>query len=144
MIAYEREFLKAHKQVDQLIADVKSLNCNTIIAQVRKRGDSLYRKSLEPFTEDATIPEGFDPLDDLLAKGHQAGLQVHAWVNVNAVWPGTAKPPKDSKHIFNEHGPNADKDNTWLTRDDEGNIKFASGHFTDPGHPDFARSRDGF
>src|SRR5438876_1238265 len=65
--------IKTPQQVDQLIADVKSLNCNTIIAQVRKRADSLYRNSLEPFTEGAAIPAGFDPLADLLEKGHKAG-----------------------------------------------------------------------
>src|SRR5262245_28792896 len=128
--------IKTPQQVDQLISDVKSLNCNTIIAQVRKRGDALFRKSIEPFTEDATIPADFDPLADLLAKAHKAGLQVHAWVNVNTVWPSSAQPPKSPDHIFNKHGPKASDDETWLTRDDNGNIKFSSGYFTDPGHPE--------
>lgn len=131
--------IKTPQQVDQLITDMKSLNCNTIIAQIRKRGDALFRKCIEPFTEDAAIPAGFDPLADLLEKGHKAGLQVHAWVNVNTVWPGSGSPPKSPDHIFNKHGPKASDEETWLTHDDKGNIKFSSGYFTDPGHPDYAR-----
>src|SRR5262245_66229477 len=69
--------IKTPQQVDQLIKDVKALNCNTIVAQVRKRGDALFRKRIEPFTQDSTIPEGFDPLADVLEKAHKAGIQVH-------------------------------------------------------------------
>jgi uncharacterized lipoprotein YddW (UPF0748 family) len=54
--------------MDKLVADLKSLHCNAVIVQVRKRGDALYRDSLEPFTPDAAIPAGFDPLGDLVAK----------------------------------------------------------------------------
>jgi dipeptidyl aminopeptidase/acylaminoacyl peptidase/uncharacterized lipoprotein YddW (UPF0748 family) len=130
--------IKTPQQVDRLIADVRLLHCNTIIAQVRKRGDALFRKSIEPFADDAAIPEGFDPLADLLEKGRQAGLQIHAWVNVNTAWPGSGPPPKSPKHLFHQHGPAASDSDTWLTRDDKGNVKFSSGYFTDPGHPAYA------
>src|SRR5262245_34928414 len=71
---------KPPAQVDKLVAAAKSLNLNTLIVQVRKRGDALFRKALEPFADDASILAGFDPLADLLAKAHRADLQVHAWV----------------------------------------------------------------
>ena len=55
--------IKTPQQVDQLVADAKELRCNLIVAQVRPRANSLFRNSLEPFSEDAAIPDGFDPLE---------------------------------------------------------------------------------
>jgi uncharacterized lipoprotein YddW (UPF0748 family) len=129
---------KTPEQVQQLIADLKSMNCNAVVAQVRKRGDALFRKSVEPFAEDHAIPEGFDPLAALLDAAHKEGIQVHAWVNVSTIWPGDAAPPKSPDHVFNRNGPGTSGRDDWLSRDDAGNVRFGSGHFVDPGHPDYA------
>lgn len=129
---------KTPEQVGQLVADLKACHCNAVIVQVRKRGDALFRRSIEPFTEDKAIPAGFDPLSALLDAAHPLGIQVHAWVNVGTVWPGTAAPPKSPDHIFNRHGPSSTGRDDWLSRDDAGSQRMASGYFTDPGNPDFA------
>ncbi|MBX7104227.1 MAG: family 10 glycosylhydrolase [Gemmataceae bacterium] len=131
--------IKTPEQAAKLIADLKSLNGNTLIVQVRKRGDALFRKSVEPFAEDATIPEGFDPLGHLLKLAKEQGVQVHAWVNVSTIWPGKGDAPKSPDHVFNKHGLNATGRANWLSMDDSGNPKFGSGHFVDAGHPDYAQ-----
>jgi uncharacterized lipoprotein YddW (UPF0748 family) len=129
--------IKTPDEVDKLIADAKSLHINALIVQVRKRGDALFRKSLEPFTDDPQIPPGFDPLGDLLAKAHAADIQVHAWVNVGTLWPASAAPPKSRQHIYHTHGPGAKGRDLWLTQDEHGTVKFATGYFLDSGHPDY-------
>src|SRR5262245_10137329 len=78
--------IKTPEQVDRLVEDVKAVHCNTIIAQVRKRGDAYFRKTVDPFTEDPAVPAGFDPLAVLLEKAHKSGIQVHAWVNAMTLW----------------------------------------------------------
>lgn len=129
--------IKTPEQTARLIADLKSVNGNTLIVQVRKRGDALFRRSVEPFAEDPTIPAGFDPLGHLLEAAHKEGIQVHAWVNVSTIWPGSGAPPKSADHVFNRHGADKPGRDNWLACDDSGKYKFSSGHFTDPGHPDY-------
>lgn len=130
--------IKTPEQTAKLIAELKSIGGNAVIVQVRKRGDALFRRSIEPFAEDPTIPEGFDPLGHLIRAAHAEGIQVHAWVNVSTIWPGRGEPPKSADHVFNRHGPTATGRADWLSRDDAGARRFESGHFVDPGHPDSA------
>ncbi len=59
---------------------------NTLLVQVRGRGDAYFTSSLEPrAAELQRQPASFDPLATVLAEAHEAGLRVHAWVNVNLV-----------------------------------------------------------
>jgi uncharacterized lipoprotein YddW (UPF0748 family) len=128
--------IRKPKEVDELIRDMKSLNMNLIIAQIRRRGDAYYRKTTEaPFTEDPAVPAGFDPLHDLLTKAHAEGIQVHAWINAMTLWRSQDGPPKAKSHPFNQHGPQAQGDECWLNCDERGNAKFPVGYFLDPGHP---------
>jgi uncharacterized lipoprotein YddW (UPF0748 family) len=127
--------IKTPEQVDQLIQDVKATNCNTIIAQVRKRGDAYFRKTVDPFTEDPAVPAGFDPLADLLEKAHKNGVQVHAWVNAMTLWRAQDQAPASPRHVFNLHGPGKTGRDSWLTCDEKGQTKFPVGYFLDAGHP---------
>ena len=53
--------LKTRAQIDTLVAHVVEANANTIVAQVRRRGDSFYAISIEPFTDDTGVEPGLDP-----------------------------------------------------------------------------------
>ena len=71
---------------------------NTLIVQVRGRGDAFYESRYEPRSFVlARQPASFDPLAVMLATAHRAGLKVHAWVNVNLV--SDAEPPAARRHI---------------------------------------------
>jgi uncharacterized lipoprotein YddW (UPF0748 family) len=75
---------------------------NTLIVQVRGRGDAFYQSRLEP--RPAVLdrqPPAFDPLALMLATAHRAGLEVHAWVNVNLV--SDAEPPAARRHVVYTH-----------------------------------------
>src|SRR4029077_6031801 len=76
--------IKSAAQIEKLVADAKRANLNTLIVQVRKRGDAYFNKSIEPRATDIGGPRDFDPLEYLLRLAHSASprIQVHAWVNV--------------------------------------------------------------
>jgi len=126
--------IRSKQEADQLIADAVRNNFNTLFIQVRRRGDSLYLKSLEPPLENPACEAGFDPLAYVVSAAHQAGLEVHAWMNAMALWRDEP-PPHDSNHVFNRHGPTALADENWLTSLVSGSHKFPVGYFLDPGHP---------
>jgi uncharacterized lipoprotein YddW (UPF0748 family) len=59
---------------------------NTLIVQVRGRGDAFYASAWEP-RADALAPADptFDPLALTIQEAHRRGLAVHAWVNTHLV-----------------------------------------------------------
>ncbi len=75
---------------------------NTLIVQVRGRGDAYYDSRYEPRPALlAKQPASFDPLELMVERAHRAGLKVHAWVNVNLV--SDAEPPAARQHIVYLH-----------------------------------------
>lgn len=75
---------------------------NTLIVQVRGRGDAYYDSRYEPRPPLLDKqPSTFDPLALMLERAHRAGLKVHAWVNVNLI--SGADPPSNRKHVVYLH-----------------------------------------
>jgi uncharacterized lipoprotein YddW (UPF0748 family) len=137
-----RDGAKTPAQIDQLIQDAVTANINTLIVQVRRRGDSYYNNSLEPRTEDPNLPAGFDALQYLIDKAHAKHLEVHAWLNTLVAW-NSSIPPKDPNHIWNLHGPQATGKDNWMSycrnynkAGQNWSDKLSSSYFLDPGHPD--------
>lgn len=126
--------IRSAGEAQQLVADAKRLNINTLFVQVRRRGDALYASTLEPPLDDPAFDPRFDALANIVREAHAAGIQVHAWINAMPVWRDEA-PPRDPLHVFGLHGDNAPGDACWLTRSREGNARFPVGYFLDPGHP---------
>lgn len=86
-----------------IVKFAKDYGFNTLVVQVRGRGDALYKSDYEPRSEllkDQS--DDFDPLGMLLEEGHKAGLQMHAWINANFTW-GSGDPPVSPDHIVNKH-----------------------------------------
>ena len=126
--------IRSPEEVRQLVADATRTHVNTLIVQVRRRGDALYTGGLEPPLDDPNYDPSFDALANVIEAAHAAGLQVHAWINAMPVWRDEA-PPKDPRHVFNQHGPDAAGEDCWLTGGRDGAKKFPVGYFLDPGHP---------
>ena len=81
-----RTSLISPQAIDELVATARDNRFNTLLVQVRGRGDAYYASALEPrSTELQRQPLTFDPLATVLERGHAAGLSVHAWVNVNLI-----------------------------------------------------------
>lgn len=114
-----------------MINYVDACNCNVVLVEVRKRADAYYTSSYEPIGWSITPQAGYDPLADIVTKGHDAGLEVHAWVVVNRAWTSTTPPPSTTpQHIFNAHPE-------WFSLTDSGSMFQEDGcSWTDPGHPE--------
>lgn len=73
---------------------------NTLLVQVRGRGDAYYASSFEPYPDLLTFdgPPDFDPLMMTVDAAHAAGLEVHAWMNMHLV-QGMGPLPSDRDHL---------------------------------------------
>ncbi|HJR59300.1 MAG TPA: family 10 glycosylhydrolase [Vicinamibacterales bacterium] len=128
------EGIRSAREADDLVAAAKRANLNTLIVQVRRRGDALYARGIEPPLDDPAYDPSFDALAYIVDAGHRAGLEVHAWINAMPVWRDET-PPLDPRHVFNRHGLSAPGHENWLTSSPAGEHKFPVGYFLDPGHP---------
>ena len=126
--------IRTPDEAARLVEDATRTRLNTLIVQVRRRGDALYVGGLEPPLDDPDYDPSFDALAHIVDKAHAAGLQVHAWINAMPVWRDEA-PPRDPRHVFNLHGPAAVGSDCWLTSARSGGTRFPVGYFLDPGHP---------
>ena len=126
-------------QIDDVIAQTQALHLNAIVAQVVRRGDCFCNRALAPRTDQPGVdPAPFDPLDTLINKAHQNGIEVHAWVIATAVWRGSTPPPQPN-HPFNLHGTSAAGSANWLTKRSDGVQQISTDWVLDPGHPDAAQ-----
>lgn len=73
------------KKFDAIIAGAKNCGMNTLIVHVRPYGDALYKSAYYPWSHivggTQGVDPGYDPLKDMVAAAHKAGMQIHAWVN---------------------------------------------------------------
>jgi uncharacterized lipoprotein YddW (UPF0748 family) len=98
-----RDALASPRSVERMIDFAKQARIHLIFLQVRGRGDAYYRSLLVPpgAELEASINE-FDPLERTLVLARQAGISVHAWVNVYYVWSNPDKAPPAS-HVLTQH-----------------------------------------
>ncbi len=98
-----RASLASPQSIAQLVDTARTYGFNTLLVQVRGRGDAYYQSDIEPRAEDLEDqPASFDPLAALLPAAHAAGLRVHAWVNVNLVSSAFGLPTSPS-HVVYRH-----------------------------------------
>lgn len=73
---------------------------NTLLVQVRGRGDAYYQSRLEPRAHTLQgQPLTYDPLDVVVQEAHARGMAVHAWVNAYLVASGLT-PPVQPAHLL--------------------------------------------
>src|SRR5207247_2607775 len=72
---------------------------NTLILQVRGRGDAYYRSRWEPPPPALASRNGYDALDRTIREAHRRGLRVHAWINTQLVANADSL-PTDSTHFI--------------------------------------------
>lgn len=90
-------------RVDKVVEVASQVNINTLLVQVRGRGDAYYNSDLAPKAEELeAAPKGFDPLDQVIRRAHAEGMEVHAWINVYLLWSAGA-PPRSMLHAVNAH-----------------------------------------
>ena len=98
-----RTSLGSADSIGTLVRTARDHGFNTLLVQVRGRGDAYFASGIEPRAADLQRkPTTFDPLATVLAQAHEAGLRVHAWVNVNLV-SSAADLPVAPTHLVHRH-----------------------------------------
>jgi len=98
-----RTSLTSVSKIQSMVKAAAENGFNTLIVQVRGRGDAYYRSRQEPrATELKDQPADFDPLAVTLAEAKQRGLKVHAWLNTSLLANLDAL-PTDPRHVYNKH-----------------------------------------
>jgi uncharacterized lipoprotein YddW (UPF0748 family) len=73
-----------------IIQSMKNANFNTVVFQVRSRGDVMYPSAIEPWAAALSnssgiiygTDPGYDPLQYAIDESHKLGMELHAWWNV--------------------------------------------------------------
>jgi uncharacterized lipoprotein YddW (UPF0748 family) len=98
-----RTSLFSPDSIKQMVARAREGGFNTLIVQVRGRGDAYYRSRWEPRADLlAEQAESFDPLQTVIKEAHEAGLTVHAWINTFLV-ANVDELPKAERHVIYQH-----------------------------------------
>jgi uncharacterized lipoprotein YddW (UPF0748 family) len=86
--------------VKAMVARAHANGFNTLIVQVRGRGDAFYNARWEPRAPSIVKDEKFDPLALTIKEAHRRGITVHAWINTNLL-ANMDTPPTDPRHVYN-------------------------------------------
>jgi uncharacterized lipoprotein YddW (UPF0748 family) len=98
-----RTTLTSPEKIRAMVQAAKDNGFNTIIVQVRGRGDAYYRSRREPRAiELKDQAADFDPLAQTLSEAKQRGLKVHAWVNTSLL-ANLDSLPTDPNHVYHKH-----------------------------------------
>jgi uncharacterized lipoprotein YddW (UPF0748 family) len=98
-----RQSLASPDSIAAMVRLAAGSGFNTLLVQVRGRGDAYYASRREPRAEALTGQAStFDPLASTIALAHERGLRVHAWINVNLVSSG-ADLPNSRSHVVYQH-----------------------------------------
>lgn len=79
----DKDEISSKKEIDKMIDNIKTINCNTIILQVRPSTDSIYNSKIFPVSKYLSSKESypFDVLKYFIEKSHEQNLKVIAWIN---------------------------------------------------------------
>ncbi len=84
---------KQKQEYINLIDKLKASGINTVVVQVRPKGDAIYKSSINPWSEYLTGTQGkdpgYDPLPFLIDEAHKRGMEFHAWFNPYRVTTST-------------------------------------------------------
>lgn len=96
-----RTSLASPASVQRLVESAASAGFNTLMVQVRGRGDAYYTGGLEPRAESLTqAGADYDPLALILREARARGLRVHVWLGINLV-SSAHDLPADPSHVVN-------------------------------------------
>ena len=95
-----RTTLTSPESIRAMVDRAADAGFNTLLVQVRGRGDAYYNSRWEPKPRSVLAhgPE-FDPLALVLREAHARGLGVHAWVNAHLIG-GVGDLPSDPTHLI--------------------------------------------
>ncbi|MDU2592571.1 MAG: family 10 glycosylhydrolase [Paeniclostridium sordellii] len=73
------------KEFISILDKLKANGFNTVVVQVRPKGDALYKSNINPWSDVLTGVQGknpgYDPLEFMISEAHKRGMKLHAWFN---------------------------------------------------------------
>src|SRR3954465_11880817 len=97
-----RTTLTSPAAIATMVNAAKNGGFNTLLVQVRGRGDAYFQQGIEPRPAALAAQPGLAPPATTIARAHEAGLQVHAWINVNLI-ASAADLPAAREHVVYRH-----------------------------------------
>lgn len=94
-----RDVLTKPDSIKVMVERAHKSGFNTLIVQVRGRGDAYYDARWEPRADSIRNQPGFDPLALVLKEAHARNIAVHAWLNT-ALLSNMDTPPADTTHMY--------------------------------------------
>ncbi|EPZ62467.1 alpha-L-fucosidase family protein [[Clostridium] sordellii ATCC 9714] len=81
----QNNVVKQKNEMINILDNLKDTGINTIMFQVRLKGDALYKSDINPWSDVLTGIQGkdpgYDPLEFVIQEAHKRGMKVHAWLN---------------------------------------------------------------
>jgi uncharacterized lipoprotein YddW (UPF0748 family) len=104
-------------EIDDLVGNAARGGFNTLFVQMRRHGDALYNRRIEPraITPGLAPAEQLDPLDYLLDRAHAAGIKVHAWLVIGVACRDRDPLRGHPQHLCTTHGPSIPDPDRWTT-----------------------------
>jgi uncharacterized lipoprotein YddW (UPF0748 family) len=126
----------------RILDAMKANNFNTVVLQVRARGDLIYPSTLEPWAASIsrTVSSagtivgrnpGWNPLQFWIDEAHKRGMELHAWWNVANITYGTIPPPTVEGNV-----PHVAESKTWAPNQTWVKVVGTEGMFMDLGYPE--------
>lgn len=97
-----RTTLTSPDAIRQMVSAAQAGGFNTLLVQVRGRGDAYYNATIEPRASEIDARPSFDPLAVVLDQAHAAGMKVHAWVAVNLIASATTLPASRDHIVYRQ------------------------------------------
>src|SRR5687767_5121944 len=88
------------ESIKQMVAAADAGGFNTLLVQVRGRGDAYYAGTVEPRASELASKPAFDPLATVIEHAHASGIEVHAWVAVNLVSSSVSLPASRDHVVY--------------------------------------------
>lgn len=123
---------KMKEELEDIIATSKKSGLNAVLFQVRPAADSLCKSKIFPVSKFLTgvqgseLPEGFDPLEYMVTRCHEEGLELHAWLNPYRITLGSAEKPNQDLSALAENHP-ARLHPEWVVAYPDGKLYFNPG-----------------
>jgi uncharacterized lipoprotein YddW (UPF0748 family) len=91
------------REMTEVLDRCVELKLNAVLLQVRPSCDAIYPSALEPWSEFVSGASGrspgYDPLAEWIARAHERGIELHAWINPFRARHVKAETPLDPRHI---------------------------------------------
>jgi uncharacterized lipoprotein YddW (UPF0748 family) len=109
-----------------ILKEVKQMNMNAVIVQVRPCGDALYKSKNAPWSTYLTGTQGkypgYDPLKFMIKESHRRGIEFHAWFNPYRI-------------ALNDDEFSSLSEDNFAVKNPETVIKYGTRYYLDPGIP---------